>query len=367
MADTTTPNLGLLIADLNDVFNFGAHVEANLTTIDSLMGLVKCTSSTRPSNTYGGQGIYETDTLRVAVNSGTKGAPVWTYLTSGVLAYTSGTRPTVNLVAGMLIYETDTDALVRYTGTAWKYATIVVCTSATRPTTAIAAGTAIYETDTHRYLVYSGSAWEQKAFANFVCTSGARPASPFQGLEIYETDTGMGAVYSGSNYLYGMQQLAPTQVLGTTTATVTFSSIPAVTRVLLVGRYRNSAAAVGDVLMQLDGASTSTYLWTKVETNGTVVGGTHAGALTSSSKIGVAAGDTGSYFGNCQIMIDGWSNATGFCTWTGTHANYDTAANDWAGTIGGMYTVVGPHNALKIFLSANSFAAGSQFTLYGAM
>lgn len=80
MTDTTTANLGLLIADLNDTFNFGAHVEANFTTIDSMMGLVKCTSLTRPSNTYGGQGLYETDTGQIVVNTGTKASPVYKYI-----------------------------------------------------------------------------------------------------------------------------------------------------------------------------------------------------------------------------------------------------------------------------------------------
>src|ERR1700722_10164925 len=107
MADTTTANLALLIADLNDTFNMAAHIEANFTTIDTFMGAVKCTSATRPTTTYGGQLIYETDTGRLCENTGTKASPVWTYVSSVILTYTSTTRPSTNLVAGMLIYESD--------------------------------------------------------------------------------------------------------------------------------------------------------------------------------------------------------------------------------------------------------------------
>lgn len=158
MADTTTANIGLLIADLNDVFNFGAHVENNFTVIDSLMGLVKCTSLTRPSNTYGGQGIYETDTARVAVNTNTKASPTWAYVTSMMLYVTSATRPTLGLVNGLLIYESDTKALAIYTAGAWRYVTAVICTSSTRPASP-SLGLEIYETDTLRTLKWSGSAW----------------------------------------------------------------------------------------------------------------------------------------------------------------------------------------------------------------
>lgn len=158
MADTTTANIGMLIADLNDVFNFGAHVEANFTTIDSLMGLVKCTSLTRPSNTYGGQGIFETDTGRVAVNTNTKASPTWTYVTSTALYVTSTTRPTLGLVNGLTIFESDTRALAVYTAGSWRYVTEVICTSSTRPASP-SLGLEIYETDTLRTLKWSGSAW----------------------------------------------------------------------------------------------------------------------------------------------------------------------------------------------------------------
>lgn len=160
MADTNTPNIGLLLPDLNDTFNFAAHVEANFSTIDGLMGAVQCTTTTRPSNTYAGQIIYESDSKRYVQNTGTKASPVWTYMSHAAMAVTSSTHPTSGLSVGEMIYETDTT----------------------------------------RLQVYNGSSFEQKAFARFVCTSSTHPASPFTGMEILETDTNNELVWDGSGW-----------------------------------------------------------------------------------------------------------------------------------------------------------------------
>jgi hypothetical protein len=61
---------------------------------------------------------------------------------------------------GMGIYETDTDKLQFYSGTAWvPRGNIVICTSSTRPTAF--EGLVIYETDNNVMAAYNGSAWIQ--------------------------------------------------------------------------------------------------------------------------------------------------------------------------------------------------------------
>lgn len=162
MADTNTPNIGLLLPDLGDTFNFALHVENNFSTIDSMMGAVQCTSSTRPSNTYAGQIIYETDSKRYAQNTGTKASPTWTYMSHAALAVTAASRPTSGLSTGEMIYETDTT----------------------------------------RFLVYNGSSWENKAFSNLSLTSSTHPtsANSFVGEQIYETDTKNTLVWDGTNW-----------------------------------------------------------------------------------------------------------------------------------------------------------------------
>jgi hypothetical protein len=365
MTDTNTPNIGILLPDPGDVINVVTQIEAGFTLVDTYMGAVKCTSIARPSTTYGGQIIYETDTKRLAENTGTGGAPVWTYVSSTVLVYTSTTRPTLGLVAGLLIHETDTDALVRYTGSAWEYATTVKCTSGTRPTTALAAGVTAYETDTTRQILWSGAAWQQDNLV--VCTSSTRPAHPITGGEIFETDTGACAIYNGTNYLYQAQQAAPTLVLGSTTASVTFTGLPPATRMQMYWRARSSTAAAVDVEMQIDGNTGNVYQWAKIESASGAASAMHSGAAVAFGKIGVIDGTTTSYFGSGCQTIDGWSNATGFTTWTGPYANFSTTTADWSGVASGQMAVAAPHTSIKIMPSANSFAAGSQFTPYAVM
>lgn len=372
MADSLTPNIGALIADPSDVVQYSNHIGNNYTLFDSLMGAVDCLSTARPTVTYKGQIVYERDSKRYAQNIASSAAPSWVYMSHAALSVTSSTRPTSGLSAGGLAYETDTNGLVKYTGSAWNYAAPLAVTSSTRPTTAVSSGMLIYETDTKRLLASNGSSpvsasWEQKAYANFVTTSSAHPASPFQGLEIYETDSSMSAVYSGSAYQYGVQQVAPTQILGTTVASITFTGIPAVTRLILSWRVRQSASGATDLLMQIDGNTGNNYLWAKVEANAGTAGGSHAGAATSSIKIGVVDGNTASYFGSGYQVLDGWANATGFMTTTGPYSNFSTTTADWSGNASGQYSGTGPHNSIKIFPLANSFVAGSQFSLHGMM
>lgn len=271
MADTNTPNIGMLLPDPGDTFNFPLHVENNLTLVDTYLGAVKCTSATRPSVTYGGQLIYETDTFRLAVNNGTTpaSAATWVYVSSTVVTCTSAARPLINRVVGMLAYETDTDALIRWTGTVWHYTTQLACTSGTRPNnSAVVAGTSIYETDTRRFLISNGTpplsaSWEQKAFANFVCTSATHPSSPFQGMEIYETDTGLSAVYTGSSYYYPPQRIANT-TLSASATTIVLSSIPQVfTNLRLVLRLKSQSTATShtadNVYLQFNGIASANY------------------------------------------------------------------------------------------------------------
>lgn len=327
MADTTTANIGLLIADLNDTFNFGAHVENNFTTIDGLMGLVKCTSGTRPSNTYGGQGIYETDTLRVAVNTGTKGSPVWTYVTSAILSGLSSARPSTGLFTGLAYYETDTTRLV----------------------------------------IYNGSSWEQKAFSNFVCTSSAHPASPFTGLNIFETDTSLNAIYNGSGYLYGVKQVAATQTLNATTASITFSGLPAGVNAFLVRWSVRCSDANGaePLRLQFNGVSTNSYIWEVNQANNASVAATTSAGAATFIQIGTvaAANATANYWSSGQCIVDN-GNANRMPTAQGSGAAFATTTSMWCGVYSGMYAVATPVTSITLFGASGSFVAGSQFSIY---
>jgi hypothetical protein len=82
-----------------------AAFNANFQALADLLGVIVCTSITRPSTPYPGQVIYETDTqitrVRNLANS------TWTGTAAPVFECTSGTRPG-SPFAGQTIYETDT-------------------------------------------------------------------------------------------------------------------------------------------------------------------------------------------------------------------------------------------------------------------
>lgn len=312
-------------------------------------------SGSRPANPIQGDELYETDTGAQRVYTGSAWGGILPVKTSGSLA--------ANPIAGDLSYLSDIGALAYYSGGAWHTCTLIVCTSTTRPTgSSLQTGTFIYETDTTRLLVYTGSTWAQKTFSNFVCTSTTHPSSPFTGLEIYETDTGLNGVYNGSGYLYGIQQIAATQVLGGSAASVTFSSIPAVNKLRLVWRVKGTSTA-GDLEMNIDNVSTSTYQSAKIQ--GRTAAVSLVTTATTYAPIGVVpSSSTASYFGSGATDIQGWNNASSFLTYSGVSASFDSTSSYWTEVYNGQYLAAGPHTSLKLTPAAGSFASGSEFSLY---
>lgn len=278
----------------------------------------------------------------------------------GTQVCTSSTRPS-SPVQGLEIYETDTGFTRTYKGAAWSQGS-TVATSGTRPVNPVQ-GDLLYETDTLRVLLWSGSSWVNKAFANFVCTSGTHPASPFQGLEIYETDTGLNAVYSGSGYLYGLQQIVPTQNLSAA-ASVTFSGLPAVNRLLLVWRLRSSTAGAS-LSVQLDGDTTSGhYIWAKMTQRAAAVTAA-ASAADTSAQIGTVAGNgTANYYSSGETYFNGWNSTNGFCNLDSSSSCWDTTSSYWIDKMGALYTgAAAAHTSVKVVPGAGTVTG--EVTIYG--
>lgn len=61
---SSTTRLGLLKPAPSDTVDVTAQLDNNYDLIDNAVGYLVCTSSTRPSSPFSGQGIYETDTRR---------------------------------------------------------------------------------------------------------------------------------------------------------------------------------------------------------------------------------------------------------------------------------------------------------------
>lgn len=394
---TTTARYGLTkINVLTDNVDVVTDFNNNADAIDLKLGTQVCTSSTRPSSPVQGMLAFETDTSYTRVWKGSA------WQTAGNAVTTSGARPAnpiqgdevyetdtgftrsrgssawngflpafvnasapANPIAGDLFYATDIDAVVRYTGSGWRITSIVPCTSTTRPSVNRGPGSAIYETDTTRLLVWNGTAWEQKAFSNYVCTSSTHPASPFTGLEIFETDTGLNAVYNGTNYMYGLQQLAPTQSVSAA-ASVTFSGLPAVNRLMIMWRLRSSTAGTS-LQLQIDNDTTSGhYVWAK---NAAHSGSSSTSASTGDThiEIGTIAGNsTANYFGCGTLFVNGWNATNGFCNTDSISNAWDSATSTayWVENQGGLYvgTAVA-HTSLKILPGGGTVTG--EITIYG--
>jgi hypothetical protein len=324
VADTNTPNIGLLLPDLGDTFNFALHVENNFSTIDSMLGAVQCTSSTRPSNTYAGQIVYETDSKRYAQNTGTKASPTWTYTSHAALAVTAATHPTSGLSTGELIYETDTKFVQ----------------------------------------VYNGSAFEQKAYANFTCTSSAHPASPFTGMEIYETDTGLNAVWSGSTWVYPVQKIAST-VLGASAASITLTIPSSINHIRGAWNARKDVGGGGAFSwLRFNGDSASHYQW--VNEIGNTAQGNSGASLVNFMQAGLCAGasDTAAYFSNNTFEMENiqGSNAKGFASQGNLICSGTTY---YIAHFGGIWNQANAVTSVTLLPDAGNLVAGSSFSIEG--
>jgi hypothetical protein len=181
-----------------------------------------------------------------------------------------------------------------------------------------------------------------------------------QGMFAFVTDVGMMAVYNGSAWMYIATEVAM-QTLSGTTASVTFSGLPPAGRLVLVWRARNTGASSGDLEMQIDGATTN-YQSAKIQGRSATT--TIITTATTYAPIGIIVGTTASYFSSGVATLDGWGTSTGFMSYSGTSAAFDTTSSYWTEIYNGQYLAAGPHSSIKLMPGVGSFAAGSVFSLY---
>jgi hypothetical protein len=113
-----------------------------------------------------GQAVWDSDLKQLMVFMNAAGGNAWQPVGNRIVC-ASTTRPS-SPFEGQEIYETDTQKTLVYSGSAWVETSdldyspsATVCTSGTRPATGLFEGQRIYETDTNREFTYSGSGWVQ--------------------------------------------------------------------------------------------------------------------------------------------------------------------------------------------------------------
>lgn len=400
---TTTTRYGLTkINPASDNVDVVVDFNNNADAIDLKLGSQVCTSSTRPASPVQGMLAFETDTTFTRVykgaawqstgnavgSSGSRPAsPIqgdMLYETDNKIVRSYGTAwngmlPTctvstlpANPIQGDAVYLSDKECLARYTGTAWHTTGPVICTSTTRPTSSgitLYAGMHIFETDTNRFLIYTGAAWEEVISNQFVCTSTTHPANPYQGLQIFETDTGLSAVYNGSAYNYVVGQIAQTQVLATSAASVTFSGIPSSIRFLTVKwRARSTAAANADnIAIRINGVSTNSYVYEKYYGSNATVAASVSTSTYGEAGAMSAASATANYFGQGDICINGWDDSANFPSYTSSSHGVSNTTTGLAMSYGGLLAVAAVNTSLTIVPVVGSFAAGARFAVQGWM
>ncbi len=154
-----------------------------------------------------------------------------------------------------------------------------------------------------------------------------------------------------------------TTTLGSSAATVTFSSISgAYTDLVLI---TNSATGTNDIDMyiQVNGDTGSNYSWTRITGNGTSA----ASSRASSSNLGYRVGNmSGSNVGqnNAIIQFQNYSNTTTYKTILSRSNNPSLLIELFVG----LWRSTSAITQIEIKAQASySFSIGSTFTLYGIL
>ena len=151
-----------------------------------------------------------------------------------------------------------------------------------------------------------------------------------------------------------------TQTLGTTTASVTFGSIPQTYTDLVLVCFANYAtgAAVGSIQLQFNGDTASNYSWIYMSgTGSSAVSG--VGNNASVAVGGSGGSSSGGYFGTGITEIYNYSNTTTYKSVL-ARADADNGAQAWCS----MWRNTNAISSILIY-GPYSFASNSTFTLYG--
>jgi hypothetical protein len=109
---TTTTRLGLRKPAGTESYNVTTDLNQNYDKIDAAVGTTLCLSSARPASPFSGQTIWETDTSRFLVWSGS----LWIHHSIPVV---SATSQILNPFDGQIIFNTTDNMLYRYASSAW--------------------------------------------------------------------------------------------------------------------------------------------------------------------------------------------------------------------------------------------------------
>ena len=156
--------------------------------------------------------------------------------------------------------------------------------------------------------------------------------------------------------------LISSNVLGSNTASVTFSSIDLV--LVASGRATNGSI-ISIPYIQLNGVTTSLYSWTGITGNGASASSDKVSNDTDFRPGYLNGGDaTALTFGSVEIYFPNYANTSYNKTMSSNSASEDNATTAYIAGRAGLFS---PTSAISsiLFHSSSNWAAGSSFYLYG--
>lgn len=161
------------------------------------------------------------------------------------------------------------------------------------------------------------------------------------------------------------------QVLGSSAATVTFSSIPSTYRTLklyVTARNNNASLPAGgsDIYLQFNGDTGANYSQLTVYSGGTAGGSsTYNTSMAPMAQVAYNGSPSNNADGN-EITIPHYSNTTWNKTMLGQSARLDASTQGYVLNFSGTWLNTAAINQIVLgIVSGDSFLSGSIFTLYG--
>lgn len=201
--------------------------------------------------------------------------------------------------------------------------------------------------------------------------AGLATLNPVSGMLAWVSDLQVPAFYNTTTaaWDYVAVQAAPTQVLASAAASVTFLNIPAYTSLMIEWHGRCSNAVVSQNLtMQINNDTGAHYTGQALTGSSATANASNYGALSAAGMlIGSIPGSssTALYFGGGQVGVEGWNNATDYVTVFGTYSAPTSASAGMVGIVGGLYQTAAACTSVTLLPAAGNFVANSRFTIYG--
>ena len=151
-----------------------------------------------------------------------------------------------------------------------------------------------------------------------------------------------------------------TNILSSAVATITFSSIPATYTDLVVIISAKTTSAAQNLLMRVNSDTGTNYSTTLLTGSGTAVGSVKTSNATQGALDNYGYPDTANH-NITTVNIMNYANTSVYKSWLSRANN---AANGSTALVG-LWRSTSAINAVEIFISSNTFTAGSTFTLYG--